>query len=84
MEDEGPMPTNNIRSFCPIRWTVRGDVIASIRHNYEALKQLWLKCVDSRVDPDVKGQIIGVRAQMPCFELVFGLDLTLKILKLAI
>ena len=62
MEDEGPMPTNNI--LCPTRWTVRGDAIASILNNYEALKQLWVECLDSRLDPDVKGRIIGVRAQI--------------------
>ena len=83
MEDEGPMPTNNIRSFCPTRWTVRGDAIASILNNFEALKQLWLECLDSRLDPDVKGRIIGVRAQMQCFDLVFGLDLSMKILKIS-
>ena len=33
------MPRNNIGSFCPTRWTVRGDVIASILNNYKALKQ---------------------------------------------
>ena len=33
-------------------------MIASILDNYEALKQLWLECLDSRLDPDVKGRII--------------------------
>ena len=82
MEDECPMPTNNIRSFCPTGWTVKGDAIASILNNYEALKQLWLEYLDSKLDPDVKGRIIGVRAQMQCFDLVFGLDLSMKMLKI--
>ena len=51
MEDEGPMPKHNI---CPTRWTVRGDAIANILNNYEALKQLWMECLDSRLDPGVK------------------------------
>ena len=67
------MPTNNIQSFCPTRWTVRGHAIAK-QHYYEALKQLWLECLDSRLDPDVKGRIIGVRAQMQCFDFWLGFE----------
>ena len=29
-----------IRAFCPTRWTVRGDAIASIIENYEVLNPL--------------------------------------------
>ena len=38
---------------------VRGDAIASIIENYEILKQLWLEI---KLEPDIKGRIIGVKA----------------------
>ncbi|KAL5476021.1 hypothetical protein EMCRGX_G025921 [Ephydatia muelleri] len=46
------------------------------------LKQLWEECLETRLDPDVKGRIIGVQAQMDTFNLLFGLHLSMKILKI--
>jgi len=53
-----------IRAFCPTRWTVRGDTIVSIIENYEVLKQLWDESLETKLDPDIRGRIIGVKAQM--------------------
>ena len=50
----------SIRSFCPTRWTVHGESIASILDKYSALMQLWEECLEERLEPDVKGRIIGV------------------------
>ena len=49
----------DIRAFCPTRWTVRGDAIASIIENYQVLKQLWGESLDTKLEPDIKGRIIG-------------------------
>ena len=62
-----------IRAFCPIRWTIRGDAIASIIENYEVLKQLWDESLETKLEPDIKGRIIGVKFQMSQYWLVFGL-----------
>ena len=40
------------------------------------------RCLETRLDPDVKGKIIGVQAQMDTFNLLFGLHLSMKILKI--
>jgi hypothetical protein len=53
-----------IRSFCPTRWTVRGDSIASILDNFSVLMQLWEECLETTLQPDIKGRIIGVKTQM--------------------
>ena len=71
-----------IRSFCPTRWTVRADSIVSILKNYEVLKKLWDECLESKLVPEVKGRIIGVKAQMSTYDMLFGLKLSEKILKL--
>ena len=53
-----------IRTFCPTRWTVLGNSIGSILENYNILAQLWKECLESKLDPDIKGRIIGVSTQM--------------------
>ena len=71
-----------IRTFCPTKWTVRGNAIESILENYQVLNQLWEECLDTRLDPDVKGRIIGVKSQMAHYNLLFGLKLCERVLKI--
>ena len=71
-----------IRSFCPTRWTVRGDSVASILDNYNVLHQLWEECLDTTLVPEVKGRMLGVRAQMSQYNLLFGLKLCERILRI--
>ena len=80
--EEESGPSHGIRSFCPTRWTVRGDAIESILDNYDALKRLWDECLETRLEPDIKGRIIGVKTQMLCYSTLFGLQLGKKILKI--
>ena len=68
-----------IRKFCPTRWTVRGESICSILENYNVLKELWESCLLLSLQPDVKGRIIGIQAQMSNFKLSFGLKLCERI-----
>ena len=44
-----------IRTFCPTRWTVRDNSIGSILENYQELKQLWEECLETKLEPDIKG-----------------------------
>ena len=72
-----------IRSFCPIRWTVRGDSVTSILDNYTVLKQLWEECLNTTsILPEVKGRVFGVRAQMSQYNLLVRLILCERILKI--
>ena len=80
-EDENPSSTG-IRTFCPTRWSVRGDSIESIIMNYNSLNVLWEECLETNLQPDVKGRIVGVQAQMHQFSLLFGLKLCERILKI--
>ena len=54
--------TVGIQALCPTRWTVRGDAIESIIKLYITLNQLWEECLETRLDLDIKGRIIGVHA----------------------
>ncbi len=57
--DDSPI---GIRKLCPTRWTVRGDSISSIIENYTILKLLWDECLKKKLEPDIKGRIIGVKS----------------------
>ena len=72
----------SIHSFCPTRWTVRGDSISSILMNYDVLKLLWDECLEGSLLPDIKGRILGVKARMSEFKLLFGLRLCERVLKI--
>ena len=70
-------------TFCPTRWTVWGNsIVNSFLENYQVLKQLWEECLDTRLEPDIKGQIIGVNRQISKCSLLFGLKLCERILKI--
>lgn len=79
-DDEGP--SSGIKAFCPTRWTVCGDAIDSIIDNYNTLKQLWDEFLDTTQQPNVKGRIIDVKTLMSRYNLLFGLHLSKKILKI--
>ena len=72
--------SGGIHKFCPTRWTVRGGAIKSILENYDVLNQLWEECLEERLEPDIKGRIIGVQVQMSQYNLLFGLKLCERIL----
>ena len=74
--------SHGIRSFYPTRWTLHGDAIESIIENYDALKMLWKECLETRLEMEVKGRIIGVQAQMMWYNTLFGLQLSKQILKI--
>ena len=58
------------------------NAIESILENYLVLNQLWEECFDTGLDPDVKGRIIGVWSQMACYNLLFGLTLSERVVKI--
>ena len=47
-----------ITSFCPTRWTVRGDSVCSILENFNILIEVWDECLDTKLEPDVKGFLV--------------------------
>lgn len=79
-EDEHSF-VGGIQSFCPTRWTVRGDSIASILDNFSALMQLCKECLETTLQPDIKERINGVKTQMMQYHRLFGLKLSERILK---
>ena len=81
MGDNRDAPRHGIRALCPTRWTVRGNALESILDHWSVLCQLWEQCLDTRLVPDVKARIIGVKSQMISLGLLCGMHLSKTILK---
>ena len=61
--------------MCPTRWTVRAASLDSVLENWEVLRELWSWSLETKLDPEVKSCIIGVRYQMETFDYFFGVQL---------
>ena len=81
MQEDG-VSSHGIRALCPTRWTVRRNAIESIIDHLNTLNDLWDVCLKTRLDPNMKGCIIGVQTQMSHYKLLFGLHLSKKMLKI--
>ena len=56
------------RTLCPTRWTVRGGSLQSAIDNWNVLQELWDECLETKLEPDIKGRIIRVKLQMWIFD----------------
>ena len=73
---EGPeSEAKGILGLCPTRWTVRASCFQRILHNYAALLQEWTISLDEKLQSDLRGRIIGCKAQMNTFYFFIGLNL---------
>ena len=61
---------------------MHSDSISSILDNYNVLHQLWEECLETMLMPEIKGRMLGVRAQMSQYRLLFRLKLCERILKI--
>ena len=70
----------SVHSFCPIRWTVRGETLDSIINNYEQLVSLWQWSLQKLTNTEMKTRIHGAISHMKKFDLFFGCRLGATIL----
>ena len=54
---------------------MRASCFQRIIHNYSALLQEWIVCLDQKLQADVRSRIIECQAQMKTFDFFYGLDL---------
>ena len=69
------------RTLCPTRWTVRGGSLQSVIDNWNVLQELWDECLETKLEPDIKGRIIGVKHEMGTFDYFCGVYLGEMLLK---
>ena len=57
-----------MKVLCPTGWTVRAESFQRIIENYAALQSLWDKSLQTDLDAEMRGRIIGVKSAMPTLE----------------
>ena len=62
----------NLHSFCPTRWTVRGQTLDSIINNYEQRMSLWEWPLQKLTNTEMKARIHGAISHMKKFDFFFG------------
>ena len=63
------------RTQCPTRCTVRGGSLKSVIDNWNVLQEVWDECLETKLEPDIKGRIIGVKYQMGTSDYFYGVNL---------
>ena len=68
-------------TLCLTRWKVRAASLQSVVDNWKVLQEPWEECLATKLEPDVKGRMIGVRHQITTFDYFFGVNLAILLLK---
>ena len=55
-------------------WTLRATCFQRVIDNYNAWLKLWNDYLETRIESDVRGGIIGCQTQMKKFNFFFGLN----------
>ena len=63
------------RTLCPTRWTVRAACLESVLENWDVLRELWSQSLETKLDPEVKSRITGVKYHMETFDFYFDVQL---------
>ena len=71
-ENEMTVVASGLTKFSATRWTVRAICFQRILDNYEGLLTLWNDCLETNLEPDVRGRIVGCQAQMRLFNFFFS------------
>ncbi len=73
--------SKGVHSFCPTRWTVRGETLKSINDNHDELLELWTWSLSVLKDTAMKARITGVSTVMKKFSFYFGCCLGVCLLR---
>ena len=46
-------------TLCPTRWTVCAASLQSVADNWKVLQEFWEECLATKLEPDIKGHVIG-------------------------
>ena len=68
IRDDLSLECSGFRVLCPTRWTVRANILKSILDNWTAINSVWTISLGEKLDPEMRGRIIGVQAQMVKFD----------------
>jgi hypothetical protein len=67
-EEEDAAAAAGLTKFSATRWTVRAICFERVIDNYNVILKLWDECLKTKLQPDIRGRIIGCSTQMKYFE----------------
>ena len=80
IREESANSHKGIHTFCPTRWTVRGETLASLINNHKELMKLWEKTLETSLNTEMKARILGAQSAMRKFNFLFCCILGKKVL----
>ena len=66
------MGNPGFRVLCTTQRKVRAESLKSVLDNWSAINMLSDNSLEEKLDPAMRGRIIGVQSQMHCFDYYFG------------
>ena len=81
LKDELVPETPDFRTFCPTRWTMRAASLQSVVENWVALQELWDDVLETKLDAETIGRVLGAKYQMETFEYFYCVSLGALVLK---
>jgi hypothetical protein len=73
--------SKGVHSFCPTRWTVRGDACAAMINNHSELVELWDWSLEKVKEPKLRARVSAAKSTMQTHKFIFGCMLCVDILK---
>ena len=80
IREESANSHKGIHTFCPTRWTVRGETLASLINNHKELMVLWEKTLETFLNTEMKARVLGALSAMRKFNFLFCCILGKKVL----
>ena len=80
IREESANSHKGIHTFCPTRWTVRGETLASLINNHKELMELWEKTLETSLNTEMKARVLGAQSAMRKFNFLFCCILGKKVL----
>ena len=81
LKDELVPEIPDFRTLCSTRWTMRAASLQSVVENLVALQELWDDVLETKLDAETKGRVIGAKYQIGTFEYFYCVSLGVLVLK---
>ena len=80
IREESANSHKGIHTFCPTRWTVRGETLASLINNHKEFMEMWEKTLETSLNTEMKARVLGAQSAMRKFNFLFCCILGKKVL----
>ena len=75
LREETAPGNSGYRTLYATRWNIRAVSLQSFFDNWDVFQELWDEILEGRVDPEVRGRVVGVQTQIQSFNFFSGIQL---------